>query len=235
MTTVRDVMTSEVLSVRRTAPLKVVAQLLVDNKISGLPVVDIDGTVLGVISEADFLIKEIGRETIRHRPLARVLGESRTTRSQLDKVEATRAADAMTAPAITIESSRPISEAARLMTERKVNRLPVVDHDCLVGIVTRADLVRAYARPDRELEETIREDVIHRMLWLDPASFKVRVRDGVASIFGHVERRSTAEMVAQATAAVPGIIDVEWSITWSLDESKVQPEPVDLASQVRTR
>jgi CBS domain-containing protein len=235
MTSVREVMTTQVLSVRRTTPLKEVAQLLVDHKISGLPVVDIDGTVLGVVSEADFLIKEIGKDAVRHRPLARVLGESRETRTRFDKIEARRAADAMTAPPITIEPSRPIGEAARLMTERKVNRLPVVDDGRLVGIVTRADLVRAYVRSDGELEETIREDVIHRLLWLDPASFKVRVKDGVASISGHVERRSTAGMIGQATAAVPGIIDVEASITWSLDESKFQPEPVELTSRLGPR
>jgi CBS domain-containing protein len=233
MTSVREVMTTPVLSVRRTTSLKEVAQLLVDNKISGLPVVDIDGTVLGVVSEADFLVKESGEEVVRHRPLAWLLGESRGTRVQLDKVHATRAADAMTAPAITIAPSRPITEAARLMTVRKINRLPVVDEDRLVGIVTRADLVRAYARSDEELEDTIREDVIHRMLWLDPASFNVRVKDGVASISGRVDRLSTAEMLAQAAAAVPGIVDVESSVSWSLDDSRIQAPSVDLISPFR--
>jgi CBS domain-containing protein len=230
MSTVREVMTSPVLSVRRTTPLKEVAQLLVENKISGLPVVDIDGTVLGVVSEADFLMKEAGETVVSHRPFARVLGESRASRTQLDKVHATRAADAMTAPAITIGSSRPISEAARLMTTRKVNRLPVVDDGRLVGIVTRADLVRAYARSDEELEDTIREDVIHRALWLDPSSFAVHVRDGVASISGHVDRKSTAEMVRHATSVVPGIVDVETSITWAMDDDRVRPAPVDLVT-----
>jgi CBS domain-containing protein len=230
MTTVREVMTTPVLTVRRTTSLKEVAQLLVEHRISGLPVVDIDGTVLGVVSEADFLLKGSGEGAVRHRPLARLLGESKETRSQLDKVRATRTADAMTAPAITIESGRPISEAARLMSHKKINRLPVVDDGLLVGIVTRADLVRAYARSDEELEDTIRGDVIHRALWLDPAAFAVHVKDGVASISGHVDRKSTADLVAQATAIVPGIVDVEASITWSLDDRQVQPAPVDLVS-----
>lgn len=235
MTTVREVMTQPVLSVRRTTSLKEVAQLLVDNRISGLPVVDIDGTVLGVVSEADFLVKESGEGAVRHRPLAGLLGESRTSRSQLDKVHATRTADAMTTPAITIEPSRPIGEAATLMTLRKVNRLPVVENGRLVGIVTRADLVRAYVRSDEDLAETIRQDVIRRTLWLDPAAFAVEVKDGIASISGHVERKSTAEMVAHATAVVPGIVDVEASISWSLDDRKMQPEPVDLVSLIGPR
>jgi len=220
-------MTSPVVTVRLIAPLKEVAQLLVDNKISGLPVIDVDGTVLGVVSEADFLVKEGGPDAVRHRPLARFIGESRTSRSQLEKLHATRAADAMTAPAITIESSRPISEAARIMTDHGINRLPVVDADRLVGIVTRADLVRAYVRSDDELADTIREDVIRRMLWLDPGLFNVQVKHGIASISGHVDRRSTAAMVEEATAAVPGIIDVEPSIAWSLDDSKIGPATVD--------
>jgi CBS domain-containing protein len=228
MTSVREVMTSPVVTVRLIAPLKEVAQLLVDNKISGLPVIDVDGTVLGVVSEADFLVKEGGPDAVRHRPLARFIGESRTSRSQLEKLHATRAADAMTAPAITIESSRPVSEAARIMTDHGINRLPVVDADRLVGIVTRADLVRAYVRSDDELADTIREDVIRRMLWLDPGLFNVQVKHGIASISGHVDRRSTAAMVEEATAAVPGIIDVEPSIAWSLDDSKIGPATVDL-------
>lgn len=227
MTTVREVMTSPVLTVRRTTPLKEVAQLLVDHKISGVPVVDVDGTVLGVVSEADFLFKESGEAIVSHRPLARVIGESRSSRRQLDKVHAIDAADAMSGPAITIGPDRSVSEAARLMTIRKVNRLPVVENGVLVGIVTRADLIRAYVRSDEQLEETIRKDVILRILWLDPSSFTISVKDGVASISGHVDRLSTAEMIGQAVAAVPGIMDVETSISWSMDDRKIQPSPVD--------
>ena len=220
-------MTSPVVSVRRTTPLKEVARLLVEYKISGLPVVDIDGTVLGVVSEADFLWKESGESAVSHRPLTRILGESKSSRAKLDKVHATRAADAMTSPAITIGSNRPLAEATRLMAINKVNRLPVVDDGVLVGIITRADVVRAFVRSDKELEETIKTDVILRILWLDPSSFGVHVKDGVATISGHVDRRSTAEIVRQAVAAVPGVVDVETSITWTADDREVQPAAVD--------
>jgi predicted transcriptional regulator len=193
-------------------------------------VIDVDGTVLGVVSEADFLAKEGGPDGVRHRPLARLLGETRASRAQLEKLHATRAAHAMTAPAITIEPNRPISEAARIMNEHQINRLPVVDAGRLVGIITRADLVRAYVRSDDELADTIREDVIRRMLWLDPASFAVNVDRGIASISGHVDRRSTAKMVEEATAAVPGIVDVEASIAWSLDDNRIGPATRDPVS-----
>jgi CBS domain-containing protein len=223
MMSVRDVMTRSVVSVRRSTPLKEVAQALIDNGISGVPVVDEDGAVLGLVSEADLLIKEQGADAIHHRPLARFLGESKESRAQLVKLGAITAAEAMTAPAITITSGRSIHEAAAIMTARHVNRLPVVDEGRLVGIVSRADLVRAYVRSDDELAATIRQDVILRILWLDPALFTVVVKDGVASISGRVERRSTAEMIEHSVRMVPGVVDVYASVPWSIDDRTLEP------------
>lgn len=227
MKTVRDVMTKVVVTVRRGTPLKEVARLLIEHQISGVPVVDVDGSVLGVVSEADLLIKEQGADAIRHRPLARILGESRETRAQLAKLGAVTAAEAMTAPPVTITSGRSLHEAAAIMTGRNVNRLPVVESGQLVGIVTRADLVRAYVRSDDELARTIREDVIRGILWLDPALFTVIVTDGVASISGRVERRSTAEMVERTASMVPGVIQAQADVTWERDDSRVQPATID--------
>jgi len=227
MLTVRDVMTRSVVSVRRDAPLKEVAQALIDNGISGVPVVDVDGTVLGVVSEGDLLVKEQGPNAIHHRPLARFIGESAESRAQLAKLEAVTADNAMTTPAVTIAPDRPIHEAAAIMTSRRINRLPVVDDGRLVGIVSRADLVRAYVRSDDELADTIRNDVILRILWLDPALFTVVVKDGVASISGRVERRSTAEMIEHSVRMVPGIFEVHASVSWSMDDSTLVPAGVD--------
>jgi CBS domain-containing protein len=227
MMSVRDVMTRSVVSVHRRTPLKEVAQALIDNGISGVPVVDEDGAVLGLVSEADLLIKEQGADAIRHRPLARLLGESKESRAQLVKLDAITAGEAMTAPAITITSGRPIHEAAAIMTARHVNRLPVVDDGRLVGIVSRADLVRAYVRSDDELAATIRQDVILRILWLDPALFTVVVKDGVASISGRVERRSTAEMIEHLVRMVPGVVDVHASVSWSIDDRTLEPSGRD--------
>lgn len=227
MLIVRDVMTRSVLSVRPQTSLKGVAQLLIEHRISGVPVVGEDGDVLGVVSEADLLVKEQGAEAIRHRPLAALFGESRRSREQIAKVAAVTAGEAMTAPAITIASSRRIHEAAAIMTARRVNRLPVVDDGILVGILSRADLVRAYVRSDDELAATIRDDVIFKILWLDPASFTVTVRDGVAAISGHVERRSTAEMIEHAVRMVPGIIDVRVEVSWAVDDRTLEPVGID--------
>jgi CBS domain-containing protein len=227
MLTVRDVMSRSVVSVHRRTPLKEVAQALIDNRISGVPVVDVDGVVVGVVSEADLLIKEQGAGAIHHRPLTRLFGESRDSRAQILKVGALNADEAMTAPAITITSDQSIHEAAAIMTTKHVNRLPVVDEGRLVGIVSRADLVRAYVRTDDDLAATIRQEVLLRILWLDPELFTVVVKDGVASISGRVERRSTAEMVERSVRMVPGVVDVRVAVSWSMDDKTLKPSSLD--------
>lgn len=227
MLTVRDAMTPHVVTAGPETPLKDVARSLIDAGISGLPVVDDGGRVLGVVSEADFLIKGQGPQAIRHRRLARLLGDSEETRHQLAKVVARTAGEAMSTPAVTIEPSRSLQAAAERMTAERVNRLPVVEGGRLVGIVTRADLVRAYLRGDRELEETIRHDVLHRILWLDPAGFEVEVQNGEARVRGHVERRSTARIVEETIAMIPGIVTVAADIAWTVDDRDVRPAAVD--------
>lgn len=227
MMTVGDVMTRSVVSVGSSMPLKEVAQRLVDERISGVPVVDDGGALLGIVSEADFLVKEQGAGAIHHRPLARLLGESRQSRAQLAKLTALTAEQAMTAPAVTTRPGCPITEAAAIMTARGINRLPVLDEGRLVGIVTRSDLVRAYVRSDDELAATIRQDVLHRILWLDPATFTVIVDGGVASISGRVGRRSTAEAIERSVGMVPGIVDVHADVAWSLDDSQLEPASLD--------
>jgi CBS domain-containing protein len=226
MLAVRDAMTRHVVTVRADTPLKEVAQVLIDAGVSGLPVVDDRGTVLGVVSEADFLVKGQGALAVRHRRLERLLGESPATRRQRTKVDARTAGEAMTSPAVTIEPIRSLQEAASVMIQHRVNRLPVVDRDRLVGIVTRADLVRAYLRTD-EVLDTIRDEVLHRILWLDPKLFDVEVRGGEVRIRGHVERRSTARIVAETIAMVPGIVSVTADVRWTLDDRDLQPAAVD--------
>ncbi len=223
MMIVRDVMTDAVRTVRASTPLREVAHVLIDNAISGVPVVDMDGAVVGVISEADILVKEQGAGAIPHRRFARLLGESKASNVQFAKLRAVTAGEAMTTPAITIRSGRSIHEAAAIMTARRVNRLPVVDDGALVGIVTRADLVRAYVRSDDELRTTIRQEVLLKILWLDPELFVVTVKDGVASISGRVERRSTAAMIEAAVPMVPGIVDAHVSVAWTLDDRHLEP------------
>jgi CBS domain-containing protein len=128
----------------------------------------------------------------------------------------------MTSPPITIGSEKHVSEAARLMTENGIKRLPVVDVDGkLAGIVTRSDLVRAFARSDEEIEREIREDVLRHTLWIEDKGLDVRVERGEVTLSGELERRSDAELLPQFTGRVPGVVTVRSTLTWRWDDRKV--------------
>jgi CBS domain-containing protein len=208
---VKDVMTQRVVTVEPWTPLKEVARLMVERRVSGLPVVDEDGSVIGVVSEGDILVKERGqvveRSLFDH--LLEVDGD------QGVKHDAQDAANAMTSPAVTIRPDRAVSEAAALMLDRCVNRLPVVDrHGALLGIVTRADLVRAFVREDDAIEREIREDVTLRTLWNVPERFTVGVDSGEVTIEGEVADADSAELLVRFVERVPGVVGIRSRVTW---------------------
>lgn len=231
MQTVEQVMTRDVITVVPETPIMEVARLLVVHGISGLPVVDAENRVTGVVSEGDVLIKEAGHPAPSRRPLARMFGLGRETREQQAKVEAQTAGDAMTSPPVTIGPGTTIQAAAELMTARRVNRLPVVDGDGrLVGIVTRADLVRAFVRTDEELAAEIRSEVLLDILWLDPEAFEVAVDNGVVHVRGAVARRSTVDMIGRLVRMVAGVVAVDVDVTWATDDSRIEAPDRDLLS-----
>jgi CBS domain-containing protein len=222
MQSVEQVMTRSVITVTPETPISEVARLLVEHAISGMPVVDRDGRVVGVVSEGDVLVKEAGRRAPARRTLARFRGPDRKASAYRSKVEAATAGEMMTSPALTFEPFRAVRTAAEVMTTNEVNRLPVVDSDGrLLGIVTRADLVRAFVRADEELVEAIRQEVLVRTMWLDPDRFAVTVDHGAARVTGAVQKRSTAELVERFLAMVPGITSVETDIAWTEDDGGV--------------
>jgi hypothetical protein len=106
----------------------------------------------------------------------------------------------------------------------------VLEGDVLVGVVSRADIVRAFVRSDEELADAIREDVLYGALWFDPRSFDVVVSDGKARIQGEVERRSEAAMIERITAMVPGVTGVTTELTWKLDDRQIEAPERDLVS-----
>ncbi|MDE3190345.1 MAG: CBS domain-containing protein [Acidobacteriota bacterium] len=210
---VREVMTTEVISVRRETPLREVARTLSERGISGVPVVGDDGAVVGVVSETDILFKERG-PTAPVGLLAQVL-DPRSAKERA-KMDALTAGEAMSSPAKTIAPWRSVAAAATEMLDEEVNRLPVIDADGrLVGIVSRADLVRAFVRPDEEIEREIRNDVLRTSLWLSaPDEVTVAVREGKVALGGIVDSRTDSELVPAFAARVPGVVAVESSIEW---------------------
>ena len=214
---VEDVMTKDVKTVRPDTPLREVARILAEGKISGVPVVE-DGKLVGVVSESDILVKERGERPGRGGLLGLIVDEGRELQT---KLQARSAGEAMTSPAITIGPKRTVTEAASKMVEEKVNRLPVVDDKGnLVGIVTRADLVRAFVRSDEEIAREIREDVVFRTLWIPPEQVEVAVERGVVTLRGHVENRSDAELLPSFVQRVPGVIAVESYLTWEDEDGR---------------
>lgn len=199
---IADVMTTEVLSVQPQTTLKDVARMLDARGISGLPVVDEDENVLGVVSEADILAKERRPTDAR-----RVNGLRAETRRR--KADARTAGEAMTAPAVTITADCRLDVAAGLMLDRGINRLPVVDDaGTLVGIVTRADLVRAFTSADDRVAREIRDEVLLRELWVDPREFELTVEDGVVTLAGQFDSAERRESVRRRIRLVPGVVAV---------------------------
>jgi CBS-domain-containing membrane protein len=220
---VRDVMTGQVISVRPEVGLKEVARMLAEHGISGVPVVDEQQHVLGVVSEADFVIKETALPFERPSPVAWLFGESDETRARAAKLRATTAGQGMSSPAITINAERPIREAAAMMTRYRVNRLPVVEDDRLIGIVTRADLVGTFLVEDAELRRAVVDEVLRDTMWLDPASVGVDVDEGIVRLSGTVDRRSTATILERLVSQLDGVVGVESSLAWDLDDRELEP------------
>lgn len=226
---VGSVMRRAVFTVRPETSLRDVASLLVEHGISGVPVVDDAGSVVGVVSEADFVLRERGAPEGRSRLLGRLFGSDRgLSPEELAKIHATTAGEAMSSPAIVVESSTSLHEAARIMIERAVNRLPVVEGGRLVGIVSRADLVRAFVRTDDELRGAIVGEVIRRAMGLDDRQLDVRVVEGRVTIAGTVEKRSDGPILERLVERVPGVLSVDMQVGWQLDDSDVQAPERDL-------
>ncbi|MFI6645977.1 CBS domain-containing protein [Streptomyces sp. NPDC050504] len=222
---VGTVMTDDVVRAVYATPFKEVARLLADHRISGLPVVDADEKVIGVISETDLMMRqaeadEPGRPPRRRRPL---LG--RGARSMRAKARARTAGQLMSRPAVTVHAEDTIVQAARTMAARRVERLPVVDaEDRLVGIVTRRDLLQVFLRPDDAIRRTVVQEVLVDTLWLAPQTIDVHVEEGVVTLSGQLERRSEIPVAVHMTQQVDGVVAVTDKLTFRLDDSRLQPD-----------
>ncbi|MFY1671447.1 CBS domain-containing protein [Plantactinospora sp. WMMB334] len=213
---VEDVMTRDVVSVAPDATYREVVDTLTGAGVSAAPVLDADGRVLGVVSEADLLhkVEAIGDEQHRRIFAGRRRVDSRT--------RATVAADLMTAPAVVVSPDAPVSTAARRLEKERIKRMPVVDSDrCLVGIVSRRDLLRIHTRPDAAIRAEIVDDVLRRSLWVDPLAVQVDVVDGAVTLTGTVESRSLAGLVVTFVTEVAGVVEVVDRLRWEHDDSRM--------------
>ncbi|HXM58006.1 MAG TPA: CBS domain-containing protein [Candidatus Dormibacteraeota bacterium] len=219
-TTVGDVMTSPVETVEPDAGFKEIVERLRARRISAVPVVDATGRALGIVSEADLLLKEDRAEVEgRQRFL-----EGRRSRRERVRAAAGTAAELMTSPAATIGADAPVAEAARAMRRRGVKRLAVVDEaGRVVGIVSRGDLLAVFTRSDDEIRDEIADEVIVGTLLLDPGPFEVQVREGVVTLRGEADRRTDAVLVARLAARVDGVVNVRSELIYRVDDGELAP------------
>jgi CBS domain-containing protein len=212
---VRDVMTANVAAVGGDATLKQVAELMVDRGVSGIPVVDAEHGVLGVVSEADLVMKAAS-----HPERAGIFWRLFAPEGlDLRRLQATTAAEAMSAPAVTVDPDQSVTEAARIMVDAGVKRLPVIEGGRLAGIVSRADIVRTFTRSDGEIWEELRNDVLARRLWIAPDTLDVEVTGGRVRITGRVSTRSEADLVDAFAWRIPGVVSVDCSgLGWETDD-----------------
>jgi len=202
-TSVKEIMTTQVVAVKLGASFKEMAAALRENRISAFPVVDDDGRVIGVVSEADLLAKEVLNADHAGTIIAML------HRREQDKADGLTARDLMTHPAVTVTPDDSVEQAARLMYTLQVKRLPVIDHDGrLVGIVSRTDVLAVYDRPDSEIRQEIIDNVIVLGFLRDPDQFTVEVQAGVVTLTGDPESASLGQDLVRKIRHVQGVVAV---------------------------
>jgi CBS domain-containing protein len=196
-------MTARVVAVRTDARFKEMAAMLRSSRISAFPVVDHEGRVIGVVSEADLLANQADPDgpqgwldgVLHHR--------------EHEKAAAVTAGELMTSPAVTVGPDAPAQEAARVMYDRRVKRLPVVNATGhLIGIVSRVDVLAVFSRPDREIRTEITGDLILEQFLVDPAALEVTVRDGIVTIVGEPGTDEAGREIVAAIRHVEGVVAV---------------------------
>jgi CBS-domain-containing membrane protein len=217
--TVKNIMSTQVVAVRRGASFKEMAASLRQYRVSAFPVVDDDGKVIGVVSEADLLAQEALADGQAGIPGA-ITGLLH--RKQHEKAEALTAGDMMTHPAVTVRPDDAVEHAARMMYTLQVKRLPVVDAGgYLIGIVSRSDVLAVFDRPDSEILAEITDELILHELLIDPAMFMVTVSDGVVTIQGNVESASLGHELVNKIRHVRGVVAVRDELAYPPAEQSV--------------
>ncbi|MFE0962822.1 CBS domain-containing protein [Streptomyces fungicidicus] len=205
---VSDVMTRTVVAVGRDAPFKEIVRTMEQRRVSAMPVLEGEGRVVGVVSEADLLPKEEFRDS-DPTPV-----EERRRPSDVVRAGAVTAGDLMSSPAVTIHSDATLAQAARIMAVRHVKRLPVVDESAMLqGIVSRADLLKVFLRPDEDIEEEVRRTVVSYLFPAFSHAIHVNVHEGVVTLRGNIRDTSLVPVAVRLIRAVEGVVGVEPQLT----------------------
>jgi len=205
-TTVKDVMTTRVIWVRKDASFREMATAFREYRVSAFPVIDENRRVIGVVSEADLLAKQALDGGYDGMP-GMITGLLR--RREQEKARGVTAGDVMTSPAVTVRPEDTVEHAARLMYTRKVKRLPVVDvGGHLVGIISRMDVLTVFDRTDAQIRNEILTDVLRGEFLIDPKEFKVTVKDGVVTLEGRAGTAVLGQEIVRRVRHVQGVVAV---------------------------
>src|ERR1019366_6944888 len=217
---VSEVMTVGVVSAHEQAGFKVIVASLVRNRISAVPVIDDARKVIGVVSESDLLARVVGEPDHTS-----VIGHLRPgRRERLERIYGETASSLMTTPAVTTTPECTIANAARLAAKARVRRLPVVDTDgVLVGIVTRADLLRVFLEDDAEIHAQILDGIIVGQMALGPSDVEVFVNEGIVTLRGQLANRQIVQRLLESVHAVPAVVAVKSSLTCLVDDALRRP------------
>ena len=214
--TVADVMTRHVHVAGPQTPFKLLVRLIEENRISAIPIVDQGGAPVGVVSESDLLLKE-RRSDFDERDLL----HGRRRRELRAKADGLLASDLMTTPPITVPVTIGLAQAARLMQERNVRRLIVVDErGKIAGIVSRSDLLQVFLRADEELRHEVLDVLIPALMLESPRNLEVDVRWNVVTLDGELDRKSDVDILTRMTASLDGVVGVVDHLTYRWDDSE---------------
>jgi CBS domain-containing protein len=218
-----DVMTGRVISVAPDASILECIRLMLQHRISGLPVIDAGGALVGIVTEGDFLRRvEAGTERKRPRWLEFIAGPARLA-DEYVRSHGRKVAEVMTPDPITIGEDTPVDEVVRLMEERRIKRLPVMRAGKVVGIVSRANLLRALATVGREAAPAAKDDAairarvlaeLAKQPWAPRDLIDVTVRNGEVALWGVVTADRQREATAVVAENVPGVKQVTNHIAW---------------------
>ena len=213
-----DVMTRKILSVRPNATIAEAIRTMLDNRISGLPVIDETGRLVGILTEGDLLRRgETGTERHRPRWLEILMGPGRLA-GEYVRTHGRKVEEIMTRQPVSVTLDTPLDEIVALMERRRIKRVPVLDGDVTVGIVSRADLLRALARTLEEQpaaaagDDEIRERILGELAkvsWVPRDGLAITVVGGIVGLDGVILDEKEREALRVAAENVPGVRAVE--------------------------
>jgi CBS domain-containing protein len=213
----RDVMVSPVITARNSATVREVAKILLEKRISAVPVVDTVGKLVGIVTESDLIRRaEAGTER-PHSWWVHFLAGDATIATDYVKSHASRIEDVMTSDVVTATPQTPLHEIAASFEEHQIKRVPIVDKaGNLVGIVSRADLIQvvASARPKLEMnlpDSTIRQKLLNELKkqsWAHTHNLNVTVTNGVVDLWGYAQSDEERKAIRVAAEDIPGVAAV---------------------------